>query len=191
MNKLIQYYKKQKYLSLFIAVFSLIALGMGFYMGIKNSNLLQSNLIYYSSNISSFPFIYIIFHLFILFFLIFSTFLILGLALFLIVIFIELFIIGFISGAFFRVFSLSGFFFSILYIILLHVPFIFIVLIIFKKCLYLFRQIGGRIFYKKENDKQILRVLKTCGVFIIILLIYEVFIYFFGGYILKVFHFLL
>ncbi len=191
MNRVWTSLKKYRKWFLFLNSIFVIGIIAGFiYFNKVNNNIVinfQENLldIEFNSNI--------IYHIIFLAVVIFFSLFVIGSAIGLFLYFYEALSIGFIFGAFFSAAGFTGFLYSLIYVVVFRLVYIFLLSFILIRSFNLSRNIIGYFVLKKENSlknlaiSNFLAIIKCSG----IILLYDLFAHFLGNSILSIFDFLI
>ena len=191
MNKMKVYFKKKKYLLLFLAVLMLCGLLVGLLLGITNIDFLKENVLYYSSHIENQHLSYCFFHFFLLVISLATSFFGIGIPLLCAILFYEGLTIGFLIGIFSFTYFIGGFIFSIIFLLFSKLPYLFLFILFILKCFEIARKMIGKYLYKTDPSLAVSNLLKACICIILLVLLYDTFLYFIGNKILPLFDFLL
>lgn len=177
--------KKQLKFLLFI-LFLGVLMGYLFYLKVDSSVFMgQIEQIKVSLQDSHINFIMV--HIFVLLFLISTSFSIVGIVLFLLYFIFEVACISYSSFIFMKAFGLSGFIYGIFYNFVIKFFFLVCLLVIFKKVYFI---VKNKFFNKEDHGQQVwqfsfkkkyLQIIVCC----ICIVLYDVFLYFFGSQILM------
>ena len=175
--------------------FLLILIGFGVivgsYIGIQNISYLKENVLYYATHFQDSSYNYIFIHFTFLVFCTITSFIFIGVPLLCTIIFYEGMSIGFLLSIFTATYSIKGFLYALILIFITKMVYLFILIFIFSKTLLIARKRIGKYLYKTNPNQLILKLVKGCFVLTIILLIYDIFLFFYGKNILQLFQFLL
>ena len=146
----------------------------------------------YLQNINTYTFNNIFIDIIILSCLIILSLFIIGIPLIIFFVFFNGFSIGFVLSSLSIIFGIKGFIYSIIYIIINKSVFTFflyfLILALFKLMLTIFKHF---IYKEKINKDEIIHLFKKIALCLIIIIIYDVLLYFFGNNIINLFNFLI
>ena len=146
----------------------------------------------YLQNINTYTFNNIFMDIIILSCLIILSLFIIGIPLTIFFIFFNGFSIGFVIASLSIIFGFKGFIYSIIYTIINKLVFsfflYFLILALFKLILIIFKHF---IYKEKINKDEIIHLFKKIALCLIIIIIYDVLLYFFGNNIINLFNFLI
>ncbi len=191
MKQLKLYLKKKKYVLLFLSVLVLLGVAVGFFLSLANFSYLKENVLYFSQNFMNGHFSYLFLHFFFLVIALFFSFFGIGIAFLCAFIFFEGISLGLIIGLFSMTYSFSGFCFAILFFLVTKGVYFVFLLFYFMKCLEIARRMIGKFLYKTDPSHFLGRILKACGIVILVVFLSDLGIYFLGHKILIFFRFLL
>lgn len=191
MDKMKTYFKKKKYLFLFLAVLILFGVVVGLFLGISNIDFLKENVLYYASHVEDQSLSYSLFHFFLLVISLATSFFGIGIPFLCAIIFYEGLTIGFLIGIFSCTYLIGGFFFSIIFILLSKLPYLFLLVLFILKCFEIARKMIGKYLYKTDPSLAVSNLLKACICIILLVLFYDTILYFVGNKILPFFDFLI
>lgn len=191
MNGLVNYLRKHNTIFLFLGILIIWGVISGVVIGFKYHETMKVTLEVFKDNISGLSWSNLLSHFGLFTFLLITSFFIVGILFYLMVLFLEGLNIGFLLTIFLLKFHIKGFLFAILLFIIKHGIALFGLIFLFFKCLELARSNIGKIIYKKNNDQHLMKYLKNAFYLIIICLVGDILMLFLGSKILHVFDFLL
>lgn len=191
MTILKKFLSRKKYLFLFMGILTLIGTLVGLYLSFKNINILKDNVYYYINNRQNLQFNYIYIHFFFLVISFIGSFFIIGLPLLCTLIFYQGLSLGFLLGIFSLTLSIKGFVYSIIFFTVTQLFYLIILYFFFIKCFNITRKTIGKIIYKINPTNYLVSMTKSCGLLILLQILYDFFLLLFNKPILNVFAFLL
>lgn len=191
MQKIKYYIRKKKYLFLFFSVLLLFGFIIGLLLGISNIDILRESVTYYAENIQNRSYNYLFIHFFILVIGLGTSFVGLGIPILCTLLFYEGLSFGFIISIFSVTCGIGGFLFSLLFLIITKVIYLFLFLLFFLKCIEIARKMIGKFIYKTEFPHIVISLLKASILFICFIFINDLVVLFLGNKILPIFGFLI
>lgn len=191
MTILKKFLSRKKYLFLFMGILTLIGTLVGLYLSFKNINILKDNVYYYINNRQNLQFNYIYIHFFFLVISFIGSFFIIGLPLLCTLIFYQGLSLGFLLGIFSLTLSIKGFVYAIIFFTVTQLFYLIILYFFFIKCFNITRKTIGKIIYKINPTNYLVSMTKSCGLLILLQILYDFFLLLFNKPILNVFAFLL
>ena len=191
MTILKKFLSRKKYLFLFMGILTLIGTLVGLYLSFKNIDILKDNVYYYINNRQNLQFNYIYIHFFFLVISFIGSFFIIGLPLLCTLIFYQGLSLGFLLGIFSLTLSIKGFVYSIIFFTVTQLFYLIILYFFFIKCFNITRKTIGKIIYKINPTNYLVSMTKSCGLLILLQILYDFFLLLFNKPILNVFAFLL
>ena len=191
MTILKKFLSRKKYLFLFMGILTLIGTLVGLYLSFKNINILKDNVYYYINNRQNLQFNYIYIHFFFLVISFIGSFFIIGLPLLCTLIFYQGLSLGFLLGIFSLTLSIKGFVYAIIFFSVTQLFYLIILSFFFIKCFNITRKTIGKIIYKTNPTNYLVSMTKSCGLLILLQILYDFFLLLFNKPILNVFAFLL
>ena len=181
---------------LFISIILIIGLTSGIlflvFLNEASKEIIFLNINDYLQNLNNFTFNNIFMDIIILSSLIILSIFIIGIPISVFFIFFNGFSLGFVIASLSAIFGFKGFIYSLIYLILNKLVFIFFLyflcLALYKIVLIMFKNF---IHKEKINRDEIIHLLKKIGLCLIIILIYDLILYFFGSKLLGLFNFLI
>mgnify|MGYP005809495311 FL=1 len=186
-----EYFKKNQYFVLFLAVLLIFGIFVGLYLGVSHIDILKEEVTYFVNNISNRAYNYLFFHFFVFVIGIVTSFLAIGVPFLCTVIFYEGMSIGFLIGIFSVTYGLTGFVFSIIFILITKLFYLICLLFLFSKCLRIARKMIGKYIYKTDPSIIVVHLVKGCALCTFLLVIYDTLLWGFGNKILPLFNFLI
>ena len=191
MTILKKFLSRKKYLFLFMGILTFIGILVGLYLSFKNINILKDNVYYYINNRQNLQFNYIYIHFFFLVISFIGSFFIIGLPLLCTLIFYQGLSLGFLLGIFSLTLSIKGFVYAIIFFSVTQLFYLIILSFFFIKCFNITRKTIGKIIYKTNPTNYLVSMTKSCGLLILLQILYDFFLLLFNKPILNVFAFLL
>lgn len=191
MTILKKFLSRKKYLFLFMGILTFIGTLVGLYLSFKNIDILKDNVYYYINNRQNLQFNYIYIHFFFLVISFIGSFFIIGLPLLCTLIFYQGLSLGFLLGIFSLTLSIKGFVYSIIFFTVTQLFYLIILYFFFIKCFNITRKTIGKIIYKINPTNYLVSMTKSCGLLILLQILYDFFLLLFNKPILNVFAFLL
>ena len=191
MTILKKFLSRKKYLFLFMGILTLIGTLVGLYLSFKNINILKDNVYYYINNRQNLQFNYIYIHFFFLVISFIGSFFIIGLPLLCTLIFYQGLSLGFLLGIFSLTLSIKGFVYAIMFFTVTQLFYLIILSFFFIKCFNITRKTIGKMIYKTNPTNYLVSMTKSCGLLILLQILYDFFLLLFNKPILNVFAFLL
>ncbi len=191
LKRLKYYLKTKKHLILFISILALAGAIVGLYLGVSNIEFLKEDVLYYVSHIKDQSYNYILFHFFAVVISIVTSFFAIGIPLLCTLLFYEGMTVGFLIGIFSVTYGISGTLFALLFLIVTKFVYFVILIFLFSKCLKIARKMIGKYIYKTDPSIYVSHLLKGCICLCIILVCFDLFLFFFGNAIISFLSFLL
>ena len=191
MTILKKFLSRKKYLFLFMGILTLIGTLVGLYLSFKNINILKDNVYYYINNRQNLQFNSIYIHVFFFVISFIGSFFIIGLPLLCTLIFYQGLSLGFLLGIFSLTLSIKGFVYAIIFFTVTQLFYLIILYFFFIKCFNITRKTIGKIIYKINPTNYLVSMTKSCGLLILLQILYDFFLLLFNKPILNVFAFLL
>lgn len=183
---MINYLKQRRFYFLFLSIILLFGIGIGIYLGISNIVNIKENILNAMGNIGYINYNYILIHFFLLSMGVLLSFVGIGIPLLLVIIFYEGLCNGFLLSVFTILYSAKGLLFAIIYYLLTQGLFLFVLFIILIKCTLISRKMIGKFLYKTSHLELIIHLLKSCLLWISLVLAYDILFYFFGNHFILV-----
>ena len=191
MKRFRQYFKKNKYLVLFLGVLFIFGIVVGLYLGISHIEILRENVAYYVEHMQEQSYNYLFFHFFVFVLGLILSFFGIGVPFLCTLIFYEGMCVGFLTGIFSLCFGFSGFLFSFFFLLVTKFFYLGCLFFFFSKCLWIARKMIGKYLYKTDPSLIIVHLLKGSFFLIFLVSIYDIFLWILGNRILLLFQFLL
>lgn len=186
-----EYFKKNRYFVLFLAVLLIFGIVIGLYLSISHIDILKEEVAYFAENISSRTYNYVFFHFFVFVVGILTSFFAIGIPFLCTLIFYEGMSIGFLLGIFSLTYGLTGFIFACIFILVTKVFYLICLLFLFSKCLRIARKMIGKYIYKTDPSIIVVHLVKGCALCTFLLIIYDALLWGLGSRILPLFNFLI
>ena len=186
-----QYFKKNKYLVIFLGVLFLFGILVGLYLGISHIEVLKEHVLYYVSHIADQTYNYLFFHFFVLVLGLVLSFFGIGIPFLCTLIFYEGMSVGFLTEIFSLTYGFSGFLFSFLFLLITKFFYLGCLFFFFSKCLRIARKMIGKYIYKTDPSLLIAHLLKGSLVILSFVIVYDSFLWLSGDKILPLFKVLL
>ena len=188
---MLSYFKKYKHCIMFFSILFCIGFFLGIVIALKNISFLEEHVNYYVVNIGNVQCNYFLYHFFIIVTILFLSFMGVGPFFSSIIHFYEGMSVGFTLILFSSVLGINGFIYACFFIIITKGVYLACLLIFNIKCFYISLDKIKRYFFKDNYSTGYKIRLYGVGVCFIIIFIYDLLLFGFASYMLRLFNFLI